>query len=197
MTIISLSQRYIFIENHQTGSEIIRQFLHKYNSELPGNKYIYLKPLGLGQNYISIQKYLHSHQIEINDFYIFGFVRNPITRIESCYQYEHEKQMSNVKDLNLNSRDFNLYIKGDLNLHFNGIDTVFYNHEGRIPSNVHIFEIEKIKQQWSQIESKLGLRTTFVPHVHSISEETFYLEPSAALVLREKYPVDWDLYFKR
>lgn len=197
MTIISFSKKYIFIENHETGSEIIRKHLNKYDSEQATHNYIYLESVGPGRNYISVKNYLDLRQININDFYIFGFIRNPITRIASCYQHEYAKKMSNVKDLNLNSKDFNLYIKKDLNLYFNGLDTVFYNHERKIPPNVHIFEIEKIKQEWSQIRTKLGLKNTLVPHLNLTSEDTYYLEPSTAIAIREKYPFDWDFYFNR
>ena len=76
MTIINLSQRYIFINNHQTGSEIIEQYQHKYNSENPTQNYIYLKSFGPGQNYISVKNYLDLRQININDFYIFGFIKS-------------------------------------------------------------------------------------------------------------------------
>lgn len=197
MTIIHFKKKYIFIANKKTGSTSIHNILKKDSPDICSTKTIHERPIGKHDNYTKIKKFLDSKNMDINQFYIFGFVRNPITRIKSCYKYEHKKKMTNVQNLEMNSKDFNHYIKKDLNLHFSGIDTVFYNHEGKIPPNVHIFEIEKVAKQWRQIESKLGLTNTVVPNLNQTSEKTFYLEPSVAIVLRKKYPLDWDFYFNR
>ena len=197
MTIIHFKKKYIFIANKKTGSTSIHDILKKDSPDICSTKTVHERPIGKHDNYIQIKKFLDSKNMDINQFYIFGFVRNPITRMKSCYKYEHKKKMSNVKNLKMNSKDFNHYIKKDLNLHFDGIDTVFYNHEREIPPNVHIFEIEKVAKQWGQIESKLGLTNTLVPHLNPSKKEKLYLEPLASIVIREKYAVDWNFYFNR
>lgn len=192
MTIINFSKKYIFIENHQTGSEIIRQYLNKYDSELPAHNYIYLKPFGIGKNYISVKKYLDSRQIDINDFYIFGFIQHPITRINSCYQYEYDQGFSNVSQLGQNSRDFNFYIQQDLNLSFFGIESVFFNQQNQLPKNVHIFKIEDLSKVWNQISLKVvGLRGVRVPHITETFQRPYSVKAPSIVALRKKYPLDW------
>ena len=197
MTIIHFKKKYIYINNKKTNSTWIYDILKEDSPEIWVRGYINQKPIGKNDNYIQIKTFLDSKKIDINQFYIFGFVLNPITRIACCYHYENTQKMSNVKDLNLNSKDFNLYIKKDLNLHFDGIDTVFYNHERKKPFNVHIFEIERVTQLWEQIEYKLGLNNVMIPYLNQTHQPPFYLEPTAAIVIRDKYPVDWDFYFNR
>lgn len=192
MTIINLSQKYIFIENHQTGSEIIRQYLNKYDSEKPIQNYIYLNTFGLGHNYISVKKYLDSRQIDINDFYIFGFIQHPITRINSCYQYEHDQGFSNVSQLCQNSRDFNFYIQQDLNLSFFSIESVFFNQQNQLSKNVHIFKIEDLSMVWNQISMKVvGLRGVPCPSIHVSVQNIYPIKAQSVVSLRKKYHLDW------
>ena len=196
MTIINLSQRYIFINNHQTGSEIIEQYQHKYNSENPTQNYIYLKSFGPGQNYTSVKKYLDSRQIDINDFYIFGFIQHPITRVESCYQYEHEQGFSNVSQLGQNSRDFNFYIQHDLNLSFFGIESVFFDQHNRLPKNVHIFKIEDLSMVWNQISGIMGLNGVRVQQFPVPVKRRYSVKTPSIALLRKRYPLDWGEYFE-
>ena len=185
MTLINFRRKYIFIYNHQTGCDNIYQYI-KSNHNVCIKKY---------KNYIDIKKYLDSLNININDFYILGFIRNPVTRIASCYLSEYNQRLSNVKYLSLNSKDFNFYIIKELTLSFLGIEDVFFGHEKQFLSNVHIFKIEDLSKDWKIISSKLGLDGISVSLFSEDIYHQFNLSPKAALTLKKKYPLDWFFYF--
>lgn len=196
MTIINFQKKYIFINNPQTGSEFMCNLLLAHHPESHLIKKYKQTNFSQDDNFMSLKKYLDSLNIDIKDFYIFGFVRNPVTRIQSCYLAEHHYQFSNVRNLKLNSQDFNYYIKFDLNLSFHGMDTVFLDQRYQIPSNVYIFKIEQLSKYWELITSKVDLPPLPIPTIkEKRSGIDFFLRPQEAILLRRLYPIDWYYYF--
>ena len=104
--------------------------------------------------------------------------------------------MSNIKGLKMVSSDFNYYIKMNLNLTFNGIDTIFYNEAKQVSPNVHIFKIENLNKVWPQISTVINFKEKIQPDLDFSCKKNFSLTPKAAITLRHNYPIDWNYYFK-
>ena len=120
MTIIDFNKKFIFIANKKTGSTSLHSYFKKHLS----NNFIYSiesindNPLGKHDSYLDIKNFLSDININIDTFYIFGFVRDPIDRIKSCYKYEKYRNFKYLQNFKLNSDDFNKYITLNLTTHF-------------------------------------------------------------------------------
>lgn len=162
MTIIDFNKKYIFISNMKTGSTAINMFFEQFNPDIIFNKNISEGGLGKHANYIKIQKYLEKRKFNIDDFYIFFFIREPVSRLISCFNYE---TLNRTKDLKMwynyewknTQKDFEKYIKIK-SQHFKTVNEMIYDENGKIPKNIHIFKYEDFDQNLNNILKTLNLK---------------------------------------
>ena len=196
MTIIDFEKKFIFIANKKTGSSSIHKY---YKIFLSKNRIfstfsIFSKPIGKHDTYLEIKKYLDKKKININDFYIFGFIRDPITRIKSSFLYEKKDYQHNY---NLNNFDFNYYIKKGEEKHFHSINEVFYNEQNKLPNNVHIFKLENIENSIKIINKAIGKKNNNMNTLkvfNATEKKNLIIKPYTLLILKNRYKTDFEYY---
>lgn len=191
MTIIDRKSKYIFIANKKTGSTSIHRFLAKKyekNNELSSNrshalismKTIFDRPIGKHDTYLQIKQFINSHKKygNINDYFIFGFIREPCDRLLSSYKYEGQKI------------GFEQYVKNNMTKHFHPVPVVFHNRK-RLPPNVHIYKLEELDK--SMIEICRRLKLTYKP-LSVCNKTSKKRKPNVTNnmknIIYKKYPID-------
>jgi len=155
-----ISKNFIFIAVPKSGSQTVRYSLKKnipYEYEEQCNliepKKIegdsYLKSIQTGHITLT-QLTLSSYANKLNDYFVFGFVRNPYERFISSYffGYERKADTKEMKDLLLKSP--NIWFKPQTN---------FLKHQDQL---CHFYKIEDCENAFADLSSKLGYRVELV-----------------------------------
>jgi len=194
MTIIDFKKKFIFIANEKTGSTSF----HNYYKNFLSNDKIYsarsknTRPIGKHFNYQNIKNYLDKRKINIDDFYIFGFIRNPVERIKSCFCYE---KMRKRHKYYINNQNYNKYIKNNDEKHFSPINEVFYNENNKLPNNVHIFKIENINESIKIINKTIGINNnTKFPFLNVSKKQDLIITSKKLEILKKRYKLDFSYY---
>lgn len=200
MTIIDFKNKFIFIANKKTGSTTIHNYLKRFSSNhsIYSKKSIFDKPIGKHDSYLKIKSYLESINVNIDKYYIFGFIRNPCDRIKSCYKYEKYKNFEHLKDYNLNSDDFNKYIKLNLVKHFDPVDKMFFNENNEIPINITIFKLENLNDSidiiFENINFKKYRRRRKIIKENYTDDIKLEISSVNKYILYYRYPYDFSFY---
>ena len=195
MTIIDFKYKYIFIANMKTASTSIHDYYKNYlsNNNITSKESINVKPIGKHDTYQDIKRYLDKLKIDINDFYIFGFVRDPVKRIKSCFLYEYKNKYHKYL---LNNSEFNKYIRNNGEKHFWPVYKVFYNENLKLPNNVHIFKMENLYESIKIINKSIGFKDLDIKIkiMNSTPVNNLIIEPVELEILKKRYKSDFTYY---
>jgi len=162
MTIISFRHRFIFLANMKYGSTTFHKLLKPY-ADLISDKSIFEKPIGKHDNARQVKSYIESFGYKWSDFYVFTTIRNPFSRIISCYKFEIQ-----CGYLNANT-DLIKYIQhGQYHEHFQDIN--FFIH----PGVNQIIKMEDFHTEIPKLWITLGLGefTNNIPITNSTTSNT-------------------------
>jgi len=166
--IISKSKKFIFIHNPKVAGSSIRAALSEYDSfdnffwhrgYISGIDHAVDKP-HITMNDLSKTEYYQ--YVNNNDFFVFGFVRNPYERVYSAYQ-ERIRQWGETREFNDFLKDLNdINIRYDYNfIHFCPQHYFFYNGKKCIAD--FIGKMESINEDYFIIQSILDIEGLELP----------------------------------
>jgi len=166
--IISKSKKFIFIHNPKVAGSSIRAALSEYDSfdnffwhrgYISGIDHAVDKP-HITMNDLSKTEYYQ--YVNNNDFFVFGFVRNPYERVYSAYQ-ERIRQWGETRGFNDFLKDLNdINIRYDYNfIHFCPQHYFFYNGKKCIAD--FIGKMESINEDYFIIQSILDIEGLELP----------------------------------
>ena len=202
MTIIDYSKKYIFISNMKTASTYINNIFAEFKPDILldtcVNEY---KSIGKHSSYLKLKQFLKEINYDINDFYIFFFIREPVSRLISCFNYETNNRandMSSWYDFNFenNQRCFEEYIKIKSH-HFITIDEMIFDENGEIPPNIHIFKYENLYDSIKTILMDLKLESTKLHFNYinkSIVVNQFNVTDEMKQIIYDRYKLDASYY---
>lgn len=154
------------------------------------------------------RKKLHKYQ----DYYKFGFVRNPWERLFSCYkskikadpnynQDEYEKGISRVLvryNLFRAGMSFEEFVKTisqipdrDSDFHFKSQYLFFTNNKGEEVVNF-IGRYESLKEDWEKVCAASNLPTIELPHLNKVTSKHYseYYTPETIDIVSARYAED-------
>jgi len=183
----------VFIHNPKVAGSSVRNVLSNYDDFdnffwhrgfISGIEHAVDKP-HITMNDLSNTEYYK--YIESNEYFVFGFVRNPYERIYSAY-LERVKQWGETKPFNDFLADLNpINIRYDYNfIHFCPQHYFFYNGKKRIAD--FIGKMEKINESFHIIKTCIGLESLELPKINVSNTEgkddylSFYNQESLAIV---------------
>jgi hypothetical protein len=199
MTVINIKKKYIFIANMKTASTLIHKLLKQDKPDLISMRTIYETPIGKHDNYMRIKKYLKTINYEIDDFYIFGFVREPCDRLISCFKHDLNGKYLPYKFQQIykyDLRSFVSYIIYNQEKHFRSFKYMFCNEQGRLPDNLHIFKYEDLIKIIPSIFSKFNIYyPNNLPVINPAKNNiTFDLPKNIKDLIKKRYRDDWKYY---
>lgn len=199
MTVINLKKKYIFIANMKTASTTIHYLLKKDNPDLISMKSVKTKPIGKHDNYNKIKFFLKTHNLNIDNFYIFGFIREPCDRMQSCFNHDITgnyllRKYGLIYGYNIQS--LTSYVNYGLEQHFQPFKYMFCNKNGILPTNVHIFKYEELDKSINNIFNKFNIpKPNKLPNINKSNIETNYIfDNKLKEVIKKRYPDDWSYY---
>jgi hypothetical protein len=199
MTVISLRKKYIFIANMKTASTTIHHLLKKDNPDIISFKSVHTKPIGKHDNYIKIKNYLKYLNYNIDDFYIFGFIREPSDRLISCFKHDIKGNYINKKyglHLGLNQNSLSFYIENGLEQHFRPFKFMFCNENGYLPNNVKIFKYENLSNAINEIFNNINIKIPNKIPMKNNSKLKIRLSINNSLsnIIKNRYKFDCEKY---
>ncbi len=161
--IVCTSPKFIYMKPAKTaGTSILRHVLQKYFSYLFHYK-------------DHPEQFLHwIEQItdqELEEYFIFGVVRNPFDRIVSTATYLGISFESFI-------HNFELFYQED-RIKAHSLPLVYYTHLNNYPFVDHICRFEKLQSEIQPIFNKIGLEEQKLPHlnVSKRSHYSYYYSP--------------------
>ena len=166
MTLISYRYKFIFLANMKCASTTIHKILGKFSDE----SYItskFEKPIGRHDCALKVKTYIEEKGYNWDDFYVFTTIRNPYSRIASCYKYEQilKRKLPNFKDYVLTNRF--------LNEHFIDIMEFIGDEDGNpLIEDNNIIRIEEMNQKLPLVleHLEIPLELEIVPSYNRIDE---------------------------
>ena len=202
--IISKQKKFVFIHNPKVAGSSIRNFLSKYDSfdnffwhrgYIDGIDHAVDKP-HIPLNDLAKTDYYQ--YINSDNYFVFGFVRNPYERVYSAY-LEKQRQWNDVE------QDFNQFvqqldeikIRYDYNfIHFCPQHYFFYNGKKRLADFVG--RIETLEEGFHTVKSILSLDLENLKRINqSNSSDNSYLDnydAKSLLVVNQLYEKDFLLF---
>jgi hypothetical protein len=158
MTLISHKHRFVFLANPKCASTSIHEFLRPY-ADKAYTLSVYQKPLGTHAYAKEVKAYLERKNKKWEDYFVFTTVRNPLSRIKSCYYYERDF-FQNLDPIDLftpTPKDFKKYVLGNwFNRRF--IDVIKFTSDKDGNSLVNkIIKVEDIDIVFPEILKEIGL----------------------------------------
>lgn len=177
---ISHPKKFIFVHVHRTGGTTVTNLL----KNLLGDRMEIISEHGNARTYEG--KLL----AEFQDYFRFGFTRNPWMRMLSWYSLIHR---NDLKTLSEERRRLEEFIELDLasdfttgEFHYNSID-YFSNGESEILVD-SIFHFENFKTAISEITRELGLPDIQIPLINETqikNYQEFYTDKCRDLIARK------------
>ncbi len=114
MTLISHKHKFVFLANQKCGSTTLHEMLKPF-SDKAYTFSVYQKPLGTHATAREVRKYLEKRNYNWDDYYVFTTIREPYSRIKSCYRYETDwKKHRDIVDLFIRTpKSFKRYVMED------------------------------------------------------------------------------------
>ena len=163
MTLISHKHRFIFLANPKCASTSIHEFLRPY-SDKSYTLSVYQKPLGTHSNARQVKKYIERKGKNWNDYFVFTTIRNPLSRIKSCYYYEIDffQNRDPIDLFTPTPKDFKKYVLGNwFTKRF--IDVIKFTSDENNNSLVNkIIKVEDIDKEMPIILKEIGLELDWV-----------------------------------
>jgi hypothetical protein len=202
MTIIDYSKKYIFISNMKTASTYINNIFAEFKPDiLLDNSVNQYKSIGKHSSYLKLKHFLKENSYDINDFYIFFFIREPVSRLISCFNYETNNRKNDILtwynyNFENNQTCFEDYIKIKSH-HFKTIDEMIFDENGQIPPNIHIFKYEDLQNSIQTILMDLNLKSTKLETNYinkSIITTQFNVTDEMKQIIYNRYNLDANYY---
>jgi len=202
MTIIDFSKKYIFISNMKTASTYVNNIFAKFKPDILLDKGVnQYKSIGKHSSYLKLKQFLKEINYDINDFYIFFFIREPVSRLISCFNYETNNRTNDILTwynykFENNQKCFEDYIKIK-SRHFKTIDEMIFDENGKIPPNIHIFKYEDLYQSVKTIlnDLKLELIKLDMGYINkSIVRTQFNITDEMKQIIYDRYKLDANYY---
>jgi hypothetical protein len=198
MTVIDIYKKYIFIGNMKTGSMAITEWFRQFNPT-----YIFNTSINEGKHstYLQIKQFLKDKNFNIDNFIIFFYIREPVNRLISCFNYE---TLNRKKDLKIwykysfqNTQiDFEKYINIEAH-HFKRINEMIYDETNCIPKNIIIFRYELINESLNVISKLLNLNNN-IKNLEIINKSSVYTKFNITNTIKEiiynRYKLDAEYY---
>ena len=158
MTMISHKYKFVFLANQKCASTTLHELLRPYSDKC-FTIWIYQKPLGTHSDAKTVKKYLEKRGCKWEDYFVFTTIREPMSRIRSCFRYESD--FSKNRDLTDLIRpipkDFKKYVMGDWFLkRFRDITDFVSDKEGNCLVD-KIIKVEELDETMPDILNKLGI----------------------------------------
>lgn len=158
MTLISHKHKFIFLANQKCASTSIHEFLRPY-SDKAYTIWIHQKPLGTHATAAEVKKYMEKRKYNWEDYFVFTTIREPFSRIKSCYYYEIDFSVNrDLTDLfRPTPKDFKKYVMGDWFMkRFLDIEKFTCDKQGNNLVS-KIMRIEDATKEMPEILKKLGI----------------------------------------
>lgn len=158
MTLISHKHKFIFLANQKCASTSIHEFLRPH-SDKAFTIWIYQKPLGTHSTAAEVKRYMDRRGYKWEDYFVFTTIREPFSRIKSCYYYEIDfNQNRDLTDLIRNApKDFKKYVMESYYLKkFMDVKEFTCDKNGNNLVS-KIMRIEDAEKEMPEILKKIGL----------------------------------------
>ena len=192
MTFINLKYKYIFISNLDEISNIINNFFISNSDE---NLYVNLK------TFKEVDLFLTNNKLDINNFYVFTFIKNPIQIIYKNFLNDIKNDYYLLKNgiiYGNNIQSFYSYINYD---HCRNIFKIkdYYYYNNSLPSNMNIFKIENMNQILTKLSKKFNFNDNLMNYKlkdnnNNPSELNFEINSNITNLIKNKYPIFWSYY---
>jgi hypothetical protein len=197
MTIINLKKKYIFISNKYCYPQMINNILYQDGYDSCYN--------GIGMNYVQLKKILEKKNINIDEFYIFGFIRDPIDRLLECFKNDYRKNIFLKKYgiiFGYNIQSFITYVSYNYDIDFNNFEFMFHNQEGELSQNINIFKYENIIESLIEIFNKININYDVLEYKKNIKLQCnkiippneFNIPKLTTILIKQKYKYDCKYY---
>ena len=195
--IISHKHRYVCIDIPKSGSTSINHVLlphtcvddiysvdpkwvKKYNIEVKAelNQDIY--------RHATIAEIL-SFEPKLKDYFVFGFVRNPFSRMVSYYKFKQQLAIKKISNkVNLNEWVKNNKIKSQYE----------YINTPHVINNIYIGRFENLQHDFNIICSKIGIPYQQLPRDMKTSHKhyTEYYDDETRQIVAERYAKDIEYF---
>lgn len=187
--LISHNLNLIFIHVHRTGGTTIGNLI---KSHLASHSY---KSLPQHENAKTSASYLLD---EYNDYYIFGFTRNPWERILSWYSLINKNSPKSIKE---ERKRFETFIESNAasdfttpHFHYNSIEYLT-NEKGELKVS-NIFRYENFDNAVLELQNKFNLpslETSILNNTHCKNYHEYYTKKSQ-LLIAEKCKLDIEYF---
>ncbi len=197
MTIINLKKKYIFISNKNCYPPLINQILYRDNYDSCYN--------AMEMNYVQLREIFEKKNINIDEFYIFGFIRDPIDRLLESFKNDYRKNIYLKKYgiiFGYNIQSFITYVSYNYYNDFNKFEYMFHNQDGVLPENVNIFKYENIIESLIEIFKNININYNVLENKKYIKLQCEKIIPPNDFnipiltnnLIKQKYKVDSKYY---
>jgi len=165
MTLISHKHKFIFLANQKCGSTTLEAMLKPYACEA-FTKGIRAKPVGRHDSAVKVKRYLASKGLKLDDYFVITTIRNPFTRIPSCYAFERHKKMKSAQC------PFEIYVQNRRYKHFTDIKDFTHDNDQSLVD--HIIRLERFRDGIPRLFHRLHLpRARTIPTRNSSQSKPF------------------------
>ncbi|NBC02079.1 MAG: sulfotransferase family 2 domain-containing protein [Bacteroidetes bacterium] len=206
--LISHDKRFIFIHNYKVAGSSIKKALSDYDNFSHGELSLFqrlLVKLGFHPNVFSNQFHWHVKAKELreeipehvfNNYFKFGFVRDPWDRQVSLYKYLLKTEDHFQHDIVKSMKNFDEYLKWRVNGNCNLQKEFFYDDDDNCLVDF-IGKMEDLEKNFSKICNKIDIDTG-LPHVNKSRPQgesylSYYSQESIDLIYDE-YQEDVKLF---
>ena len=198
MTFINFKKKYIYISNIKEISYLINNLFISLSSN---HRFINI------YTFKEIDEYLHTlnFNLNINDFYIFTFIQDPIKFIYNNFIEDINNDYYLNKEgiiYGKNIQSFYSYIKYNHCRNIFNIKDYYYNKDGYLNKNVNIFKIENIGNIINKLSIVFNIDLENIINDININQINnkyninFDLNIQIKDLVKSRYPIFWSYYYK-
>ena len=198
MTFINFKKKYIYISNIKEISYLINNLFISLSSN---HRFINI------YTFKEIDEYLHTlnFNLNINDFYIFTFIQDPIKLIYNNFIEDINNDYYLNKEgiiYGKNIQSFYSYIKYNHCRNIFNIKDYYYNKDGYLNKNVNIFKIENIGNIINKLSIVFNIDLENIINDININQINnkyninFDLNIQIKDLVKSRYPIFWSYYYK-
>lgn len=190
--LLSYKNRFIFIHNYRVAGSSISYALRKYSLQIPYFNKIWIKTLesmpgGWQLNKLAVKFFRlssfrdHHRAQEIkkvlpeniwDDFFKFGFVRNPWDWQVSLYHFMLRNKNHHQHQLIKNMKSFDQYIDWRVSFNKHLQKDFFYDSKNKLLVNF-VGKFENLEQDFTKICEAIGIKT-HLPHDNRTKHEDYH-----------------------
>ena len=204
MTLLSYTKKFIFIHNYKVAGSSIKKALHPYDIHCD-KRYKVLSGLGMAPKFDQRTTEPHRKALEIrnfigattfNQYFTFGFVRNPWDWQVSLYHYMKKTKVHHQHSLINSMNGFNEYIKWRLD-NIDRYQKDFFTDEEEKVIVDFIGRYENLVIDFDKITRRIGIKKS-LPHVNESKRSkssfiAFYTQETLDMI-EEAYQPDIEFF---